>query len=329
MEISMNEEIKHILVEYGERRAKNEVLRNARVAKVYAEYPRIKEIDLKIKRAGADNFKRILNDPENSEKYNREFDRELKDLRRERLALIEENNINPDFDKIKCRCPICRDKGFLENGKKCSCLKQAMINERYLKSNLSEILEKENFENFSFAYYSKNKGEHDKLSPYENIVRVYKRANIFCDNFDNEEKSLIFYGATGLGKTFMSSCIAKRLMDKGKTVLYLRAQQLFDIYESYRFRREETGNIKDVYNCDLLIIDDLGTEQQNKNNFAFLFDLINERLSSGKKIIINTNLNMNDLNNAYSSRFTSRIYEYFLVYGFSGEDIRVQKLREK
>ncbi len=324
----MNEEIKSILVEYGERRAKNEAMRNARVIKIYTQYPQIKEIDLKIKRAGADNFKKILNDPENAEKYKRDFDRELKNLRKERLDIIGKNNINPDFDKVKCQCPICRDKGFLENGKKCSCLKQALLNERYLKSNLSEILEKENFENFSFAYYSKNKGGNDKISPYDNIVRVYKRANIFCDNFDKEEKSLIFYGATGLGKTFMSSCIAKRLMDKGKTVLYLRAQQLFDIYESYRFRREETGSIKDVYNCDLLIIDDLGTEQQNKNNFAFLFDLVNERLNSGKKIIINTNLNMNDLNNAYSSRFTSRIYEHFLVYGFLGEDIRVQKLRE-
>ena len=211
--------------------------------------------------------------------------------------------------------------------KKCVCLKQKLINEAYSRSNLGKILQKQNFDTFTFEYYSKEKVEGHELSPYANMVKIYDKCKSFCDNFDNMEKGLLFYGSPGLGKTFLSSCIAKDLMDKGKTVIYTRATKLFSLYEEYRFGKSDNKEaIDDIYNADLLIIDDLGSEMQSKNNFSFLFDVICERMAEGKKIIINTNLNIAELEKVYSTRFTSRIYEFFLPLRFYGRDIRIQKM---
>ena len=118
-------------------------------------------------------------------------------------------------------------------------------------------------------------------------------------------------------------------MDSGKTVVYVRATKMFSLYEDYKFGRNTDKSVIDnMYGCDLLIIDDLGTEPVNKNNMSFLFDLVNERTAEGKKIIINTNLQISEITKMYSMRFTSRLYEYFMLYKFYGEDIRIQKLKE-
>ena len=139
---------------------------------------------------------------------------------------------------------------------------------------------------------------------------------------------MVFYGPTGLGKTFLSGAVAKELMDRGKTVVYLRAARLFSVYEDYKFGRNTDKNVIDnIYNTDLLIIDDLGTEVQDKKNLSFLFDVVNERTANGKKIIISTNLEISEITKLYSMRFTSRLYEYFMMYRFYGEDIRIQKLK--
>lgn len=117
-------------------------------------------------------------------------------------------------------------------------------------------------------------------------------------------------------------------MVKGKMVIYIRATKLFSINEDYKFGRNTDRSVIDnIYKADLLIIDDLGTEPFNKNNLAFLFDVINERTANNKKIIINTNLQISEITKMYSMRFTSRLYEYFMMYKFYGEDIRIQKLR--
>lgn len=318
-----------ILAEYEIIRSKNRAIRDKEKEEVYNKFPEIKNIDDEIYRAGAENVKRIMKSPENSDEYNKDYKNTLLKLQEKRKKLIEKNNISPDFDKIKYECEECNDTAFLPDGKKCTCFINKIINERYKKSNLFENLRKENFETFVFDYYSKENVKGYNISPYENMERIYKRCKNFCENFDDEDKGLLFYGSTGLGKTFLSSAIAKALMDKGKTVLYLRASRLFQIFEDYRFGKlSENDEINDIYGCDLLIIDDLGTEMHNKNNMSVLFDLVNERFSKNKKIIINTNYNLTELTKVYSSRFTSRIYEYFLVYGFFGEDIRILKLKK-
>lgn len=319
--------INKIFNEYEELRQRAANERRQRIDEVYKKVPRICEIDDEIYLLGLNNMQSILKTPEKSEVLNSEMKLKFKILNEEKKKLIEKNNIDADYEEYRYECMDCGDTGYTEDGKKCKCLLQKLINEAYAKSNLGDILKKQNFDTFSFDYYSKeNIGE--DISPYENMKKIYNRCKKFCDDFENEEKSLLFYGSTGLGKTFLSSCIAKDLIDKGKTVIYTRATKLFNVYEDYKFgRNDDKSLIDNLYNADLLIIDDLGTEPQNKNNTAFLFDLISERISENKKIIINTNLSISELAKIYSSRFASRIYESFDPRRFFGEDIRIQKFK--
>lgn len=320
--------VNKIFNKYEELRTKASNERRLRIDEVYKKLPRIKEIDDEIYSLGFSNMQNILKDPEKADEYNSGMKEKFKILKAEKEKLINENNIEPDYDKYKYECEECLDTGFTPDGKKCRCYTQKLIDEAYTKSNLGDILEKQNFNTFSFDYYSKNTADYE-ISPYENMVKIYSRCREYCKNFDNELKSLLFSGPTGLGKTFLSSCIAKDLIDNGKIVIYVRATKLFIMYEDYKFGRNSDKSVIDnLYNADLLVIDDLGAEQQNKNNISFLFDLICERLSYSRKFIINTNLNINEIAKAYSSRFASRICESFDVYKFFGDDIRIKKIHE-
>lgn len=307
-------------------RAVNE--RKSRIDEVNRKFPRIAEIEREIFNRGLENTGNIFKNPEKKDEFNRDFKENLKRLTDEKNNIIKENNIPADYDKYKYSCKRCGDTGYDENGAKCQCFKQYLINEAYSMSNMSEMIKKQNFETFSFDYYSKTSSD-GLMSPYDNMVKIYNNCKKFCDNFETETKGLVFYGPTGLGKTFLSSAIAKEIMDKGKTVVYIRATRLFSVNEDYKFGRSTDKSVIDnIYNADLLIIDDLGTEPFNKNNLSFLFDVVNERTAENKKIIINTNLQISEITKMYSMRFTSRLYEYFMIYKFYGEDIRIKKLKE-
>lgn len=319
--------VNKIFNEYEELRTKASNERRNRIDEIYASVPRIKEIDDKIYSLGFGNMQNILKNPDEADKYNSEMKEKFRILKAEKQKLLEENNIPADYDAYKYECADCSDTGFTPDGKRCRCFTQKLINEAYMKSNLGDVLKKQNFDTFSFNYYSKDKSDYE-ISPYDNMVKIYSRCKSYCENFDNEVKSLLFSGSTGLGKTFLSSCIAKDIIDREKIVVYVRATRLFNMYEDYKFGRNNDKSIIDnLYSADLLIIDDLGTEPQNKNNTSFLFDIVCERLSNGKKLIINTNLSINELAKIYSSRFASRIYEGFEVYKFYGNDIRIEKLK--
>lgn len=317
-----------IMSEYEELRIKAASERKERINAVNEKIPRISEIDKEIFKRGMENTKRIFQNPDKADEYNADFRENRLRLEAEKSELLKQNNISADYDKYKYQCENCSDTGYDKNGKKCQCFKQKLINKAYSNSNMADIVQKQNFETFSFDYYSKENGENG-ISAYDNMVRIYNNCKRFCDNFDNEQKGMVFYGSTGLGKTFLSSAVAKELMDKGKTVVYVRATKLFSLNEDYKFGRNTDKSVIDnIYNADLLIIDDLGTEPFNKNNMSFLFDIVNERTAENKKIIINTNLQISEITKLYSMRFTSRLYEYFMIYKFFGEDIRIQKIRK-
>ena len=337
--LSLNE-VKGWLIEMADERVINKIFseyenlriaaareRKERIENVYKKFPEIKEIDGEINRLGLKNMNNILTNPEKKDEYNLDFHNKLKILTDRKNKILSENNIDTDYDKYNYKCKICSDTGYDENGDKCVCFKQKMINAAYSMSNMEDMIKKQNFDNFSLDYYPSEKTD-EGISPRENMERILNNCKRFCKNFETENKSLFFYGATGLGKTFLSSAIAKEIMDSGKTVVYVRATKLFTIYEEYRFGKKSDKSIIDnIYNCDLLIIDDLGTEMNSANNFSFLFDVINDRISNNKKMIINTNLSLGEITGIYSNRFTSRLYEFFNMYKFYGEDIRLQKLK--
>ena len=316
--------IEKIALEYDELSERKIKERDKRVASVYEKFPEIRAVDEEITTIGSSTLQKILKDPLDKSARS-EMDNKFKILKQKRKELLIKNNIPEDFDKPHYDCGICGDTGFVEGVGRCSCFKQRIINELYRASNMNELLKRQNFDAFDMELYSKNKINGFKRSPYDNMVFIKKHCMDFADNFDKPSKNMIFYGDTGLGKTFMSCCVAKRVMDKGYTVLYISAQRLFRTLDDERFGRanERAG---EIYSCDLLIIDDLGTEIASKNNPSYLFDLVNERYNAEKKIIINTNLNFEGLEKLYTARLTSRIMENFEMMLFYGEDIRKKKM---
>lgn len=321
----IDDAITKIMNEYDEDRTKARIKRDRTVKNVYEQVPEVKKIEDEITRLGVENFGNILKNPEKAAEYNSEFEKKLAALKEEKNKILVENNIPLDYNEVKYKCEKCLDTGY-EDTKKCSCFLQKLIKMRYNLSNMGDMLH--DFSEFSFDYYSDKYIDSLKMTEKENMQDIFKRAQSFCD--DEKSKNLLFYGSCGLGKTFLSSCIAKKMMDSGHSVLYVTAAGLFTDYEDYRFGRKDYGAFSDtmemLYESDLVIIDDLGTEAQNPSSLQFFFDITGKRLAAKKKIILNTNLTMSEISARYSNRLTSRIYESFEILQFAGTDIRVQKL---
>ncbi|MTI46232.1 ATP-binding protein [Sporosalibacterium faouarense] len=326
--------ITRILKEYEENRNIAKYQQRKRQEEVYLRVPRVKEIDEEISRTGFLISKEILKNPDSYEKNVQIIKNKMDNLKAEKAFLMTENNIPLEYLDINYKCNKCNDTGFLENGKKCSCFKQALINEAYKMSNLQATLRKENFQNFDISLFSPEHFNEEDLTPRQNMMEILNICEGFCFNFDQDnDENLLFYGTTGLGKTFMSNCIAKALLDKGKIVIYQTAFKILEIVESHRFNKDYNGKIsKEDYNllfeADLLIIDDLGTELTNSFTNTEIFNIVNSRLIKGNKTIISTNLSPIEIANIYTERIFSRIFSKFTPLKFFGPDLRWQPYEE-
>jgi len=191
----------------------------------------------------------------------------------------------------------------------------------YEQSNIQEVIEKENFSTLSYEYY---KGE--DLKRFEDAVNMSKA---FVAGFKKHYQNLFFYGTVGTGKSFLSGCIARELLSHGHSVIYFSANGLFENLARYSFdikSKETLYNFnKDLYNCDLVIIDDLGTEVTNSFVTSQLFGLLNERHLGRKATIISTNLSLEELRDRYSDRIFSRITSNYALCKLTGPDIRIHK----
>lgn len=320
----INDIKRKIINEYETDRTMALARRDSFVKKVFEKYPEIDEFTKEINRLGLENTKNILRNPEKAKEYNSEFNKKLNSLVAKKEEFMKKNGIPAEYDKPHYKCALCQDTGYTEDGKKCRCYKDKIIKYTYKSSNLSEVMKGMSFENFSLDFYSSEKK--DGFSERENMEYILKASKDFCNDFENR-RNILFYGAPGLGKTFISVSIARKFIENEKTVIYISATKLFSGYDDYKFGRNSVFEdfLNDLYLADLLIIDDLGTEYISKLSVPFLFDLVNDRILKNKKIIINTNLEPNALENAYSLRFMSRIYEHFDVFKFRGKDIRIQQ----
>jgi len=293
--------------------------------KIYEEFPRLYEIEKELSDIGLKTIKLVIG------RYSEDELTKLKDkslkLSSEKKHILQENGYNLNYEDAY-NCKTCQDLGFL-NGLQCNCLKQRVIEKYYEMSNLSRILDKENFDSFNINYYSTEADPKTGVSPRDNMEMIYTRSVNFVNNFDDTYTNLLFQGRTGLGKTFLSNCIARELLQKGKTVIYATSPQVFRLAENGRFNREENHNqqpfLDMILSVDLLIMDDLGTELTSRVTSADLFNIINTRLLNKKSTIISTNLSLKELEKYYTDRIVSRIMGEYTLFNFKGEDIRVMK----
>ena len=292
--------IREILISYQKKRDKAESDLELRKNDVYSQIPEFKKLDDEISKVGLQLAKLVLQNPSNKENIILESKKKMDELKSQKKELLTKYKVPNGYLEIQHDCNICKDKGFLDNGHKCNCLKQEIISEAYKMSN---------------------------ISPQQNMLQIVSICESFILDFDKDNgENLLFYGDTGLGKTFMCNCIAKSLLDKGHLVIYQTAFKMFEIIEDYKFKNADSHiskeNYENLFDCDLLIIDDLGTELTNSFTNSELFNILNTRLLSGKKTIISTNLSPMQLGSNYAQRIFSRIFDRFKMVKFIGKDLR-------
>ena len=328
-----------LLVEYEQKKRDAEFNSQKRKEKIYKKIPRLEQIDEEINKISINKTKSILIS-QLTNSLNTEFENELLKLKKEKEEILKKENIDESYFKPNYECDKCKDTGYITYPDKktemCNCLKQKLINISYNKSNLSN-LQKENFKNFNFNKFSNkiNIGKYNmNISPRENIKNIKMASENFIKNFNNPEtKNLFFTGNTGLGKTYMTNCIANEILKQGKTVLYQTAPVLLENIIDNKFNKYKTNNTNDfnnqVLNVDLLIIDDLGTECINNMKLSELFTILNSRsLNLNNKItktIISTNLSIEKIFSVYEERIGSRIAGFYDIYYFFGDDLRLMK----
>ncbi len=318
-----------ILKDYERKRSRAQKSKEDRLQKVYKKVPEIREIDEELQKTGITISKMLIQGVDNPEKVIDELKQKLERLKQDRAILLTENNIPLHYLNDDFSCSDCSDTGFLPDGQKCKCFKQQLITKAYNMSNLSNVLEKENFQTFDLDIFSDEPFDDETLTPRQNMMDILNVCEGFVFNFDvkSKDNNLLFYGETGVGKTFLANCIAKSLLDKGKIVIYQTAFKLLEILEEIRFGRNSNKDKYDLlFEADLLIVDDLGTEMTNTFTNSELFNIINSRLLSNKKMIISTNLSPKEIMNRYDDRIFSRLFSEFSVFHFFGKDLRWEKV---
>ncbi len=308
-----------ILRQYEEHQTRNRHLHDQRLHHIYETVPGYQALDEAVASTSVAQGKRMLAGDTNALAQLKD---QLKDLAQKRASLLLENGYPTDFLDPIYDCPDCQDTGYV-NGQKCHCFRQAEIALLYEQSNLKRMLEKENFGTLSYSFF-----QGDELTSYRQAVEKCKN---FCTNFKTSYQNLFFYGTVGTGKSFLSGCIASELLQTGHSVIYFSASGLFDTLARYAFdsRAKEalSGFYEDLYNCDLLIIDDLGTEMTNTFVASQLFSCLNERHLRKNATIISTNLSLEELRDRYSDRVFSRITSHYDLCKLTGPDIRMCKKR--
>lgn len=310
-----NSQYDTIIREYENRQTKNRHLLEERTSYVYEHVEGYRELSESIAAVSVSQGKKLLEGDDNA----------LEDLRSTlanfssmKDSLLTAAGFPSDYLMPIYDCADCHDTGYID-GEKCHCFKQAIINLLYEQSGIQKMLQTENFDTLSYDYY---KGE--DLIRFQNTVKECKS---FINSFRSDYHNLFFYGTVGTGKSFLSGCIAKELIEKGSSVIYFSASELFETLSknlfNYKNREEALSLNEELMGCDLLIIDDLGTEFTNNVVVSQFFSLLNERHLNSKSTIISTNLSLEDLRNRYSERIFSRITRHYTLCLFTGPDIRI------
>ena len=321
-----NSQYDAIMREYGRQQIENHHKLEERRKEIYARLPVVRQLEAEIAERSVACAKKLL---EGDKSVLDRLKEDLKDLREQKSLIIRAAGYPDDYLELHYRCPDCRDTGLID-GRKCHCFLQAQMKLLHAQSNLEDVLERENFNALSYEYY-----DDTEILPQLGITnaaymrRVVAGCREFVRDFDKKHDNLLFTGSTGVGKTFLTNCIARELMDDFHSVIYLTASDLFDVFSRNKFDYDNAEDMKDMYrfilDCDLLIIDDLGTELNNSFTSSQLFYCINERMNMSRSTIISTNLTLARLRDSYTDRVTSRIMSGYKIIPLYGGDIRLLK----
>lgn len=286
------------------------------------KYPEILELDTTIQKLCLNLSMAALRGITDQNELNN-IKEEITDLRAKKYEMLVSHGYNPDYLNLHYNCPKCKDTGFI-GIEKCSCFKSKLIKLYYKDSDLEEAVKTNNFKNFNINLYPNHKLNDERYTPRKNIEDILEYiTGEYLPNFKNSNTNLLFYGNSGTGKTFLSWCIAKELLDKGFLVVYKTSDDLLRALKNIKFNNDtDLENL--LINCDLLIIDDLGSEQITDFSSTELFTLINKKILKNKKMLISTNLSLPLISKRYSERISSRIIGEFKLFKFFAEDIRIQ-----
>ena len=292
---------------------------------VHEAIPEVKRIDRELSLAGLSIMKASMDGQDVDAKIAevREGNRKL---RLRRAGLLTAHGYPADYTEVKYECTLCNDSGFIDT-RMCTCLKRKLVEASYAKSGMGRLMREQTFGNFSLDYYASDSiGDRIMRSNYAKMKR-------YAEEFSSDTtENLVLFGATGLGKTHLSSAMAGVILQKGFDVFYVTANSMISDYESQRFGNSstgsETGSSIDRYvTCDLLILDDLGAEIINQFTTSVLYELINKRINESRPTVINTNLTRDEFRKRYWDRITSRVFGEYTILPFEGRDVRALKKR--
>ena len=301
------------------RRAEDEA--RLRRAEVHAAIPQVKEIDQKLSKTGFRIFDASLRgDQARLAQENQENVRLLE----QRAALLKAAGYLPDYTEIHYECDLCGDTGTVDY-KMCKCMIKKLVEAGLESSGMKDLIATQTFDNFDLSYYKGN-----ALPNMRSVLAVVKG---YAEHFEaGKSGNILMMGNTGLGKTHLSSAMGGVIVEKGNDVYYTTAAAMFSDFEVSRYGNsatsafEATGETEKYFTCDLLIIDDLGTEVVNQFTTACLYNVINSRLNRKKSTVINTNFTREEMRKKYQDRITSRIFGEYMILPFTGTDIREMKL---
>ena len=307
-------------------RSDNQAEHQRRLSLVYARVPEIQRMDETMRRQMTELVRLTISHPADLKERLAALEKDNLDIQVRRAELLVENGWPVEYLDDIYSCPKCRDSGVYEGGV-CSCLEKLYNKE--LTKELGTLLQHgdESFARFDLNYY--DAAPVNGVSPRETMTMVLGACRTFADNFPAVSANLLFQGGTGLGKTYLSACIARVVAAKGYSVCYDSAAAALEAFEVQKFSRDpeasEAANarVRRMLDCDLMILDDLGTEMVSSISTSALYTLLNTRLVNGNKIIISTNCSDEELQKKYTPQIYSRIKGDFLRLPFVGRDIRL------
>lgn len=257
------------------------------------------------------------------------LDERMTALRRERAELLVEHGYDAFALENDPLCPLCGGTGWRAEGM-CSCLKRYCVDEQIKELSNTMSLGDQSFSRFRLDYYASEPHPAMRTSPRENMEKIYAECREYAERFGRYPvKNMLFTGSTGLGKTFLSACIAREVSERGNSVVYDTALSILRRFEEEKFRGDDEARdeTRRYFGCDLLIIDDLGSEAVNQFSVTFWYQLINTRLVERKNTIISTNLSPAEIRKRYTPQIYSRLLGEYKVQPFFGEDIRLMTAR--